>query len=68
MSEKVRDICIAENSVVHSGWQKDIEDVLLLLKLLPTKVKRQTKKLHYEPILEVFDRLIIFASVSEIRK
>lgn len=65
-AERIRSICVADRAEFHSGWNQEINDLLQLLKLFPAKVKRGTNKLHYEPILDVIDKLIVFALVRSI--
>lgn len=63
---KIRAICEQDECLFNTGWSDNIENVLLLLKLFPIKVKRNKSKPFHEPVLESIEKFIVFALVKKL--
>lgn len=66
--DRIRDICEADSGIVHTEWSEDIDDMLIPLRLFPTKVKRGKKAApQKEPFLVSCKKFIVFAEVRKIK-
>lgn len=63
-SERLNDILAVEfSSSIRTEWSKDIQDVLVLLKLLPPKGKSST--LPFKSFNKAIAKLIVFRKVFQ---
>lgn len=62
-------LTVTYGSHIYTQWPEDIQDILVLLKLLPATTKSKTKPRVNEPEIEVFNnaigRLFVFRKVID---
>lgn len=65
--QHLREIYNGDSGQFHTAWSEEIEEVLLLLKMFPAKVKGKTGMKHNETFVQSVNKFISFSLVSTVQ-